>query len=427
MLVASCRHDAIIGPGTGPPFLAVVVIVDAPPEVTSRGPYLFHVRELSGTLRVDTTFRASPRDTVIFSVPAATYRVDIGDVPATCGVRDGAAKLVVVPPNTNTSLARFSLDCRPALIITALTDGANPDSAYVATIESDSGAAANRLIEVRGNDTIRVDGLPAGRYTVTLRHVAPNCTVTSDGGERRAVAISPSGGALLAYRVICSEAARRPRIVESSGSHAGGSIGYFVRVVDPDKDVERTFIDVTSCDGKSVLPSGGHLRFGFAGSPAVSGRDTATVIGAYDLGVADSALANRCLLVWAADERGNVSDIVETPLPPSNPAHAPQATSFNGKYDGIRGIQTQFSATDPDGDLLGIFVSYVVRDGLLILPADGVPDHVVFQPPGVLGTTIVELPVGIGYGAWNDYLGVIVYVVDRAGNFTRLEDGDLFR
>src|SRR5215510_9027884 len=84
LLAASCRQDAVVGPGNGPPYLAVVVLVDAPPEVTSRGPYLFHVRELSGTLHIDTTFRASPRDTVVFSVPAATYRVDIGDVPATC-------------------------------------------------------------------------------------------------------------------------------------------------------------------------------------------------------------------------------------------------------------------------------------------------------------------------------------------------------
>src|SRR3990170_1911541 len=43
------------GPGGPPPYLAIVVAVDAPAEVTVRGPYSFRVRELSGTLPIDTT------------------------------------------------------------------------------------------------------------------------------------------------------------------------------------------------------------------------------------------------------------------------------------------------------------------------------------------------------------------------------------
>src|SRR5262245_37067716 len=72
-----------------PPYLAVVVFVDAPPEVVTRGPYTFRIRELSGTLGVDTTIRASPKDTIILPVQPATYRIDVSDVPATCGVREG--------------------------------------------------------------------------------------------------------------------------------------------------------------------------------------------------------------------------------------------------------------------------------------------------------------------------------------------------
>jgi hypothetical protein len=117
----------------GAPYLAVVVIVDAPDEVTSRGPYGFRVRELSGTIRYDTVFQATPRDTVILSVQPATYLVEMAGVPQSCGVRDGAAQLVAVLPKTNTSLARFLITCRNALTLVALTDGSQQDSAYVYT------------------------------------------------------------------------------------------------------------------------------------------------------------------------------------------------------------------------------------------------------------------------------------------------------
>src|SRR5687767_7906375 len=92
--LVSCEAPSGINSGRRPPYLAVVVMVDAPTEVTTRGPYTFRVRELSGTLNVDTTFRASPKDTVIMSVVAASYRIDIADVPPTCGVRDGTAQAI---------------------------------------------------------------------------------------------------------------------------------------------------------------------------------------------------------------------------------------------------------------------------------------------------------------------------------------------
>src|SRR5262245_54481142 len=98
-----------------PPYLAVVVFVDAPPEIATRGPFSFRIRELSGTLGIDTSLRASPKDTIIIPVAPATYRVDISDVPSTCGVREGTAQSVVVPENSNTSLARFFINCSPAL------------------------------------------------------------------------------------------------------------------------------------------------------------------------------------------------------------------------------------------------------------------------------------------------------------------------
>jgi hypothetical protein len=64
---------------------------------------------------------------------------------------------------------------------------------------------------------------------------------------------------------------------------------------------------------------------------------------------------------------------------------------------------------------------------VVLFPGDGQPDRLVPAPSGIVGTTIQELPLGIGFGEWSDYLAFVVYLVDRAGNFTRLEDRDLFR
>ena len=33
-----------------------------------------------------------------------------------------------------------------------------------------------------------------------------------------------------------------------------------------------------------------------------------------------------------------------------------------------------------------------MRDGIVILPADGQPDRVIFQPPGILGAGFPEIP-----------------------------------
>ena len=78
------------------------------------------------------------------------------------------------------------------------------------------------------------------------------------------------------------------------------------------------------------------------------------------------------------------------------------------------------------GENVGAFLVYLVRDGVLSTP-DGQPDRVASQPAGIIGPVATQLLVGIGFGAWNDYLGAIMYFVDAEGNFTRALDFDLFR
>jgi hypothetical protein len=428
-VLASCSSDGLLGTptdgGMRPPYLAVIVFVDAPPGINSRGPYQFRVRELSGQLGVDTSFRASPKDTIIFHVKPASYRIDVSDVPTTCGVRNGTAQSIVVPENSNTSLVRFYITCSPALVVAAYTDGSNPDPDYVLTIRDSTGTETATVIPA--NDTVRFEGLRAGSYSVALRHVADNCLVISDGGDQLSVKVSATGGAFVPFRVVCSEEKRRPRVLNVVASYANGSIGYVIKANDPDGDIERSFVDITDCNRKSLLPAGGFRRGGFSGFPNVARKDTSTIIGGYDIATSDALFRNRCLAVWVADERGNHSPWMEIPIPARDPARAPTTTNFNARLNGIRGIQVAFTPIDPNQDYLGVFFAYLLRDGIISFPADGQYDRLVSRPPGILGNLIDELAVGIGYGVWSDYIGVVAYLVDRAGNVTRIEDLDLFR
>lgn len=419
LALASCVTERVTGPSRQPPYLAILLQVDAAAGVATGGPYAFRVRELSGTLKFDTTFRASVRDTVIIPVTAATYRVDISDVPPTCGIRDGSAQAIVVPPNTNTSIIRFSINCAPSLVVAAYVDGFRADSDFVVTVRDSVGKEIAAVLPA--NDTIRLDGIAPGRYDVILRHVSDNCIITSDGGPTVSVSIRPAGGAFVPFRVVCSSPTQRPRITLVAGSYGDGSFGYVIRAVDPDKDIEQSFVDITDCNQRSVLPGGGRRRNPFGGQINVAGRDTAVIVGAYDIAMADSLLTNRCLGVWVGDSRGNTSAYVEMPIRPSNALQRPVVNPFNARRNGTKSIFVDASVSDPNADFVGLFVVYLLRDGVLTA-SDGQPDRVVLQPAGMLGATVPEFLVNIGFGNWNDYLGVIAYAVDRAGNFTRVQD-----
>lgn len=424
LVLLSCTESPTGPGGRQPPYLAVVVLVDAPPEVTTRGPFTFRVREISGELGIDTTFDATTADTTILSVPAASYRVDISGVPATCAVRNGPAQGTVVPPKTNTTLVRFFISCEPGLTVITGTDGATADAEYLVTVNGPVGPPRTSVLT--SNDTVRFADLEPGNYDVTLRLIASNCVVTSDGGESVRVSIVARGNAAVRYRIVCAEEARRPRIVRLVGSYHEGSIAYVIRATDPNGDIVRSFVDVTDCNRRSVLPTGGLLRGGYNAAPNVARRDTAVIVGAYDLTLTDAQLANRCLSVWVDDDRGNVSPIVEVPLPRRNAARAPTVAAFNALLNGTRSVLVNASATDPNGDYVGAFLVYLVRDGVLAL-TDGQPDRLLAQPAGIIGPVVTELAVGIGFGAWNDFLGAIVYQIDAEGNFTRTIDLDLFR
>lgn len=409
----------------GAPYLAVVVLVDAPDAVTVRGPYGFRVRELSGTLHYDSAFQATPRDTVILSVQPATYLVEMAGVPESCGVRDGRAQLIAVLPNTNTSLARFLITCRNALTLVALTDGSQPDSGYVYTLTGAKGGT--RAGALAANDTLLLDNLPPDDYVVSLRHVQPNCQVMSNGGDNVAVSVSDKGGATAFFRVACSEPARRPRIASFAGSWFDGSAGFVARIADIDRDVERYGWDITDCQRRTLLPGGERRRGGFSGFPGISDVDTAVIVGAFDIPLAESQLKAACMSLWIGDERGNVSEIKQIPLVKRRTERTPSALIFNATYLDTTALRVSLDVVDPQNDYVGVLVVYNTRDGIVSLPADGQPDRLLFYPAGIIGTAIPDIPFGIGYGQWSDYLFVTVYLVDNEGNMRRLDDTDLFQ
>ena len=372
-VIAGACTDGVTAPPPGAPYLAIVVQVSAPEEVGNRGPYRFRIRELSGTIKFDTVIRATPADTIILSVEPATYVVEIGEVPATCGVRDGVQYLVV-PPKTNTTIARFTLVCRNAITISVLSDGQLVDSGYVYTVEGAKGLT--RVGPLAPNDTVLLDALPAGQYVVALRLVDDNCIILSDGGVTVPVEIQSRGGATVNFRVTCSEPARRPRITRFRATYGDGGVGMVFSIVDPDRDVERITWDVTDCRRRSVLPGGLRRRDGFAGWPNVTGKDTAIVIGGFDMPLSPEQLVGKCHAVYIGDERGNISEILEVPVVERNAFARPGALRFNAFSVGIQALRIALDVIDPNDDFLGVFVYYNLRDGIVSLPPDGQPDQI---------------------------------------------------
>lgn len=107
------------------------------------------------------------------------------------------------------------------------------------------------------------------------------------------------------------------------------------------------------------------------------------------------------------------------------PGRPPSTTFFNAHFAGTQALRTELAAQDPDGDLLGVFFSARLRDGALH-PANGAPDMLFLNYVGELGEAVPDLSLVPPY-TWDQFYAVIVYLIDAEGNFTRLEDDDLFR
>ena len=412
-----CEH------ATGPvaaSYLAIVTLIDAPVGIDPGAHYSYRVRELSGTLGIDTTVSVAPQDTVILRLPPATYGVTLAGLPPPCASRYGLQQYLVVVDGPSTSLARYYVSCQTPLTVYTFSEGTAPDPEMVYRLRAPDGA--ERIGIAGANDTLRFDALAAGEYEFSLSLIAPHCVVTSDGGTDPRVTIPPGGGAELDVHIACSDEALRPHLVDAAATYRQGVSALVFRVTDPDRDVERYVWDLTDCRGTSLLPGGARTRRGLS-SGRTRFQDTVTVVAAFEVGLPDSALVGRCTGLRVADELGNTTPVVELPIrvPISTP---PTATTFNAYTIGTAAVRTDLNASDVDDDYVGVFVTALLRDGVLAAP-DGQPDVGIYGVAGYLGTAVPDLPLGsrIQYG---DVYAVIVYLIDAKGNVTRMEDGDLF-
>lgn len=401
-------------------YLAIVALIDAPTGISPGSRYTYRVREYSGTLDIDTLIRVAPTDTIALQLPAATYLVTLDGVPETCASRYGSESVATVDDGGYTTLVRYYISCRPPLTVRLVSEGVNIDPEIVYRLVGPDGA--ERLGTIAASDTLQLDDLAHGRYEFDLHLLAPNCVVTSNGGAHKVVEVVPGGGTVADIHVECSDEAKRPVLLSVRAAYGAGVSAFQFRATDPNHDIERYYWDLTDCRGTSILPGGGRLRRGLS-SGRTAGLDTILVVGAFEIGLPDSEVIGRCTAIRVADEPANTTPVLEVLTRPPGTTAAPRASTFNAFYVGTQAVRTTLSVTDDD--FVGLFVAARLRDGVLGSP-DGVPDIGIYNVAGYLLPNLPDLPLNsrIQYG---DVLSVIVYLVDAAGNFTRLEDGDVFR
>jgi hypothetical protein len=146
------------------------------------------------------------------------------------------------------------------------------------------------------------------------------------------------------------------------------------------------------------------------------------VLAAFDVGLPDDSVAGGCLALRVMDQYDNSTPIVEEAVG-NERGSPPVATRFNAVRFSDLAVRTDLAVTDGDNDFLGTFVAAVIVDGV-IGPPNGQPDIGYYNASGYLGAVIPDLPLG-GRIGWQDVRSVIVYLMDRQGLVTRIQDIDL--
>lgn len=420
--LAACSDPA--GP-IEPPYLAIVTQLSGPEGAPLPARLTYYVRELSGTYPVNDSLFVAPSDTIILPVRPATYVVELQGLPGSCTVREGSRRSIVLTAEDNTGLIRYSVRCINQISVAILADGYEVDADYILRVRRTDIAADpdERLLAAGAGDTVHVNGLATGTYEIRLADVSDNCVVTSTGGNIRTLPLDSAGGTSIEYRVRCSEPTQRPSVQRFVSGYATGAGVFAVTMVDPQNDIDGYEWDLTDCRGNSVLPDGRPRTRRNVRAGRASSGDTVTVIGAYDVGLPDADLRERCATIRVFDLAGNSSPIVTRRLRPEG--RAPVATLFNSRLSGTTHVVNALTISDADSDLLGHFVAVRLRDGTLNQP-DGTPDLGVLDPAGYLGVRVPDVPT-TGRIRWDDVYAVIVWVIDAGGNVLRLEDADIFR
>lgn len=418
-LAAGCRQTA--EPSSfAPPYVAVVTKFDAAPGVDV-GHYSYRIRELSGTLGVDTTVvPSSPTDTIIVSVPnvTATYVVSLSGVPAKCISRNGNEAQFIVPEGTNTTIVRYFIICKPLVTLYMSTEGAARDTEYLFRL---SGNGIERVGRLSEQDTVVVEDVPPGDYRFDLAGIADNCTAISQGLREPRITVPDQGGARLDLRVACSDPARRPTIVSMAATYADGVNGLSFVAADPDRDMDWYQWDITDCQGNSVITRGQRT---WRGILATRGNaDTVRIGIAVDIEEEVPDFTTRCAALRIWDLFGNTTPVTEIPLRPNDPSAPVTPSFFNATLPTLETLRTQVGVDVASPNYTGLFPTLLLRDGILGTP-DGRPDVGIYSVSGYLEPPVPTVALG-GRIQWYDVIAVELYVLDRLGNFRLLRDDQL--
>jgi hypothetical protein len=421
-LIAGCR-DSTSPPV--PPYLAVVTRLTTWPGATAPTTITYRIRQSSaGALPFDEQLTVSPTDTIVVPLSPGSYVVEASGLPPRCVIPRGATQQgITLTENDNTGVIRYQIECRGQLSVTVVSDGYENDNSFVYRVRNIT-TGAERAGLTPANDTITVEDIGSGNLEVDIGGVAPHCIVTSDGGTRQRVTAAATGGAAVAFRVQCADVTKQPRIVAMTSGYTQGASIFQFSVIDPDADLVGYYWDITDCEGNSVLPDKRErVRLNIRSGRGLT-RDTVTMIGAFELGLPNSALVGRCTEIRVFDAASNVSRIVTHRIGTATGA-PPVVRFFNATLQGQAFVSSILEASDPDGDIVGHFVLVRLRDGVLAAP-DGVPDLGSMDPSGYLGLQVPSIPT-TGRIKWDDVYAVIVYIIDARGNVVRVEDTDVFR
>lgn len=409
-------------------FVAIITDAVGPLEVAEGAHWSVHVRELSGTIMEDTIVPMAPRDTVILTLPIATYIITLQGLPLPCTIRNPVQE-AWVPQRGTTFTVRYRAQCSALLAIGTETVGPPTlrDEAMVWRIRQ--GTDQIRGGTIGANDTARVDGVDPGDYTVELTHVEDNCVITSPGGRRRNVTISPPRTTFVPFGLFCSDPAWRPRLLRFESRLRDGYNVIFFEATDPGSSGQRTAPDIarfrwdmTDCRGRSVRTEDPIWKTGLDLYHRTKGQDTVRVVTVFEVG---ELLPHEelCTSLFIIDGQGNSTRLVEDTL--SAPVgRDPRVQGFRVVPSGpeeARYLEFELDASDPDGDLAGGYLHLTYQDGTFGQP-DGIPEVVVPWVVGFLGTEVPLFdprPYGIPLEGLQS---ATIFVIDRQGNFTRFTD-----
>jgi hypothetical protein len=416
--LTSCTIEIQAPPPVG--YLAILLRAESPEEVSPGNSYFVRVREVSGTYSIDELIEAAPNDTLLRLYPLATYDIFVDSVPAACTSRYGYAQRAFISTPGNTTIARFNFVCTSLLAITVLADGYQVDSTFTWNV---NGPGTAQFGLTNATDTVRLDHISGGSYAVELGHIADNCVVLSDGMRRQTIIVRPPTPGSVHFRLRCSDAAKSPQVLAFESSFRDGVSGFYAEVVDPDRDLAAYAWSVTDCLGNTLFRRAGVTRNQLQ-YDRTAGQDTARMVGIVQLPDTTVDVSRACTALILMDVQGNTSAWLEE-RNANEAGLAPIITNFNTVVRDDS-LTTTVTASDPDGDLAGAFMSIYLRDGTLPGTADGRPDvgiyNVVgYEPP----FTIPTLRLNPGLFKLTDVLWVVVHVMDRSGNITRAIDTNL--